>query len=225
MLSITQTSTSFQSRNPHPHLRYELPEERRELRERYQSNVKASRNGKAVGCTSSSEDGAASFATPIPQTNSPAILPLTITLLWTLWRKISLSFHPMTALLDHPSLSGRGPLIRALYWPQNVATNLALASIRAHLSLNLRTTRIPPLRHPQQSPSRLSHPAAMLSWRLLNGQRIFMLSTSLTSSVPLRRIPLSELRPSSTNTSPTLHTVVQPSTRIAFGGRTPPESP
>ena len=123
MLSITQTSTSFQSRNPHPHLRYELPEERRELRERYQSNVKASRNGKAVGCTSSSEDGAASFATPIPQTNSPAILPLTITLLWTLWRKISLSFHPMTALLDHPSLSGRGPLIRALYWPQNVATN------------------------------------------------------------------------------------------------------
>ena len=76
--------------------------------------------------------------------------------------------------------------------------------------------------HPQQSPSRLNHPAAMLSWRLLNDQRIFMLSTSLTSSVPLRRIPLSELRPSSTNTSPTLHTVVQPSTRIIFGGRKPP---
>ena len=40
-----------------PHLRYKLPEERCELCERYQSNAKASKNGKAVRCTPSSEDG------------------------------------------------------------------------------------------------------------------------------------------------------------------------
>jgi len=40
-----------------PHLRYKLAEERRELRERYQGKAKASRKGKVVECTSSSEDG------------------------------------------------------------------------------------------------------------------------------------------------------------------------
>jgi hypothetical protein len=40
-----------------PHLRYKLAEERRELRERYQGKAKASRKGKLVECTSSSEDG------------------------------------------------------------------------------------------------------------------------------------------------------------------------